>query len=68
MLVFLYLHFFVQKIFTFFVSLDKELLEPTWETFSVCPVVLDNLCEVFGCSIITDFLSTIRFQKFLIAE
>ena len=38
-----------------FVSLYKELLEPT---FSACPIALDNLCEVFGCSVITDFVST----------
>ena len=40
-------------------SLYKELLEPTWETFSVFLIVLDNLCEFFGCSKITDFISTI---------
>ena len=59
--------FFVvaKKIFTFFlfVSLYKALLEillePTWETFSACPIVFENLCEVFGCSIVTDFMSTI---------
>ena len=42
-------------IFTFFVSLYKELLEPT---VLACLIVLDNLCEVFGCSVITDFIST----------
>ena len=54
----LFLHFFRLKNFDFFVSLYKEILEPTWETFSVCLIVLDNLCEVFGCSVITDFTST----------
>ena len=47
--------------FTFFVSLYKELLEPT---FSVCLIVLDNLYEVLGSSVITDFISTMfRFSK-----
>ena len=50
--------FFVQKFFTFFISLYKEVLEPTWETFAACLIVLDNLWEVFGCSIINDFIST----------
>ena len=45
--------------FFFFVSLCKVLLEPTWETFSACLVVLDNFCEVFGCSVITDSISTV---------
>ena len=39
----------------FVVSLYKKLLEPT---FSTCFIALDNLCEDFGCSIITDFIST----------
>ena len=52
---------FIQNIFTFFVSLlslvslYKELLEPT---FLVCLIVLDNLCEDFGCPQITSFIST----------
>ena len=45
--------FFVLK------GLLEILPEPTWETFSTCLIVLDNLCEVFGCSIITDFMSTV---------
>ena len=47
--------FFIQKVFTFFVSLYKELLEPT---FSACLIALDNFCEVFGCSVIAVFIST----------
>ena len=39
----------------FFVLLYKEFLEPT---FSAFPIVLDNLSEVFGCTVITDFIST----------
>ena len=58
MLVSLFWHFCIQKIFPFFVSLYKELLEPTWEIFSACLIVLNNLCEVFECSVITDFIST----------
>ena len=38
----------------FFISLYKELWEPT---FSACLIVLDNLSEVFECSAITDFIS-----------
>ena len=34
---------------------NKGLLEPTFAAFLI---VLDNLCEVFGCSVITDFTST----------
>ena len=48
--------FFRLQIFTFSVSIYKELLEPT---FSGCHTVLDNLCEAFGCSVIIDFISTI---------
>ena len=33
----------------------EELLETTWKNFSAC--LIDNLFEVFGCSIITDFIS-----------
>ena len=39
----------------FFVLLYKEFLEPT---FSAFPIVLDNLSEVFECTVITDFIST----------
>ena len=41
--------------FTFFVSLYKELLGLT---FSACLTVLDNLCEVFECPVIIEFIST----------
>ena len=30
-----------------------------WETFSTCLIVLDHLQEVFGFSIVTDFMSII---------
>ena len=65
-LVLLFLHFFVQNFFTFFVSLYKEVLEPTWETFLACLIVLDNLSEVYGCSVIIDFISTMLwvFESF----
>ena len=43
--------------FPFFVALYKEQLEPTWETFFSL-IVLNNLWEVFGCSVITHFIST----------
>ena len=39
----------------FFVSLYKELLESTFWLFLI---VLDNLFEVFGCSVITGFIPT----------
>ena len=47
----------------FSVSLYKGLSEflpatLTWEIFSACFIVLDNLQEVFGCSIVTDFMLT----------
>ena len=48
--------FFRLQIFTFFVSIYKELLEPT---FSGCLTVLDNLCEAFGCSVIIDLIDFI---------
>ena len=48
--------FFIQNIFNFFASLYKEILETDFSPF---PIVLDNLFEVFGCSVITDFVSTI---------
>ena len=47
---------FIRNIFTFFASLYKELLETDFSPF---PIVFDNLFEVFGCSVITDFVSTI---------
>ena len=47
--------FFFKKFSLIFVSLYKELLEPT---FSACLIVLHNLCEAFGCSVVTDFIST----------
>ena len=41
----------------FFVSLNKELLDPT---FSAClNIVLDSVCKFFGCSAINDFISTV---------
>ena len=55
-LVLLFLQFFSSKKFSpFFVSLYKELLEPT---SSACLIVLDDLCEYFGCSVTIDFIST----------
>ena len=55
-------YFCIQIVLTFFVSQYKGLLEllpePTRETFSVCIIALDNLQEVFGCSIVTHFMST----------
>ena len=39
--------------FTAFVSLYKELLEPT---HSAGLIVLDNLCVIFECSEITDLI------------
>ena len=48
-LVLLFLHYVRLKKFIFFVSLYKELLEPTFS-------VLDNLCEVFRFSVITNFV------------
>ena len=56
MLVLLFLHIFRLKIFTFLVSIYKELLEPT---FSDSLIVLNNLGGVFGCSVITEFISLI---------
>ena len=44
--------------FTFSVSLYKKLLEPTFSAFFV---VLEDLCEVFGCSVKIDFISTTFF-------
>ena len=49
--------------FTFFVSLYKELLKLT---FSACLIVLGKLCEIFGYSVMVDFVSTIfGFSVFL---
>ena len=46
--------FFRFKKFTvFFVSLCQELLESTFSPFLI---VLDDLCEVFECTIIFDFI------------
>ena len=54
-------YFCILNFFSFFVSLYKGLLErspeSTWETFSACLLVLDNLQEVFRCFIITDLMS-----------
>ena len=50
--------FFWSKTCQFFVSLYKEPLEVTCKKFLACLIVLNSLCEVFGCSIITDFMST----------
>ena len=53
--------FFSFEKFPFLVSLYKELLELT---FSAWLIVLQNLCKVFGCSVTTDFVSTMfRFFK-----
>ena len=60
---FYYFTFFfrLKNFHVFFVSLYKELLEPT---FSACVIVFDNLCEVFGYSVTTDFISTgFEFSK-----
>ena len=59
----LLLHIFYSKsCHFFFVLLYKGRLErlpkPTWETFPTCIIVLDKLCEDFGCFIMTDFIST----------
>ena len=55
--------YFVQNIFTFFASIYRGVLEllpeSTWRTFSACLIVLDNLCEIFRCSMVTDYLSTV---------
>ena len=72
MLILLFIHLLLCEIFTFFVSLYKELLElllaPTWETLSCC-IVFNNLCKAFGGSVIADFISTaFGFQKFLVLE
>ena len=55
--------FFLFENFHFFVLLHEELLETTFSPFLL---VLDNLFEVFGCSVIIDFTSKyLGFQKFL---
>ena len=48
--------FSFKKFSFFFVSLYKELSE---STFSAYLIVLDNLCEDFGCSVIIDFIWTV---------
>ena len=53
---YLHIFFLFRNVSRFFVSLYKELLEAT---FSACLIVLDNLYEIFPCSIITDFISTV---------
>ena len=61
----LFLHFFHLKKIHFFVSLNKELLKLT---FSTCLIVLDNLREVFGCSVINDIIyqHCLGFQEILV--
>ena len=53
------------KYFHFFVPLYKGLLQvftaSAWKAFSACLMVLDNLCEVLGCSIITDYNNVSMF-------
>ena len=58
MYLFGYFYTFLFKNFLFFLVLVcKGLLpEPTWEIFLACLIALEYLCEVFGCSIITDFV------------
>ena len=65
MFLFCYFYIFSFKKFSlFFVLLYKELSEPTFSSF---PMVLDNLSELFKCSVITDFISTMfGFSKFLV--
>ena len=46
---------FLQKTFNLFVSPYNDLLETT---SSVRLIVLDNLCEVFGCSVIANNMSS----------
>ena len=52
----MFLFFPFKKFSLFCVSLYKKLLEPT---FSACLTVLNNICDVSGCSVIIDFISTI---------
>ena len=66
---FYYFTFFIvffssTKFSVFAVSLCKGLLDflaapLTLETFLTCLIILDNLQEVLGCSIVTDFMSII---------
>ena len=44
-------------------SLYKELLERAWETFSAFLIMLDNLSDVFGCSVIDFVLIMFGFFK-----
>ena len=41
--------------------------EPTLETLSAWLIVLNNLREVFGCSIVTDVKITIAFSYWVIS-
>ena len=50
--------FYIQKIFTFFVSLYKGFYHLFGKLFVACFIVLDNLWKVFKCSIIPNFMST----------
>ena len=45
--------------------LYEEVLKTT---FTPCLLVLDNLCEISGCSVMTDFISTMFdfFKCFLV--
>ena len=68
-MVLLFLHPFCSKNSLFFTSPYKVLLqllpEPTGNDFCLpYIIVLDNLCEVFGCSKINNFMSTMfAFSK-----
>ena len=45
--------------FILYKGLSENFPAPvTWENFSVYLIALEKLIEVFGCSIITDFTST----------
>ena len=58
----------------FIVSIYKGLLDflpkpPAWETFLACFIVLDNLREAIGCSIVTDFMPIMFcFSSVLVVE
>ena len=53
-----HISFIQKKLFSFspYKGLLELLQEPTLETFSACLTVLDKLQEVFGFSIIIDFM------------
>ena len=54
---------------SYFLSVYKELLEPISENFEACLMVMNNLWEVFGCSVITDFCQQpLGYQTFLVVE